>query len=67
MTKGYPVPVSYPLKPHRPLLLWLLWAMPPIAHEIVKVLTRGGRVVNRHPADADGMRAYQLSFEWWSS
>lgn len=64
--KGYPVPVKYPLEKDRPPLLWLLWVMPPIVHEVVKELTRGGRVVNRHPVTSDGMRAYQLTFEWWA-
>jgi len=63
--KGHPVPVKYPLEKHRPPLLRLLWAMPPLVHDIVRVLTRGGRVVNRHPITADGMRAHQLTFEWW--
>lgn len=66
LMKGYPVPVEYPLKKERPLLLWLLWVMPPAIHEIVRTLTRGGRVVNRHPIAADGMRAHQLTFEWWN-
>lgn len=65
MKPGYSVPVEWPIKKDRPLHLWLLWAMPPIVHEIIKALTHGGRVVNRHPLKADGMRAYQLSFEYW--